>query len=261
MKQITILLALHKYDSNYEIMLKNAIQSCEQFYNDVKLMIIHPNSLYDHLKLSDLSNKLEIELVGHEDSTDFCSQINVGIEECDTEWLSILEVDDEYTPNWLYSMNAYRKENENVDVFLPIVKDINVEGKFIAYMNESTWAHGFSSEEGILTNDLLLDYLVYQTSGGLYKTTLLKENKGFKTNMKVTFGYELLLRLTHNGARIMTVPKVGYIHVNLRGDSLFDQYRNSEENKIDEMESKFWLDTAKREFFFKNQREVNYKKT
>ena len=127
-------------------------------------------------------------------------------------------------------------------------------------MNESTWAHGFSEEEGILSNDILLDYMMYQTSGGLYKTSIFKSFGGFKTNIKLTFGYELLLRLTHNGVKIMTVPKIGYTHVNLREDSLFYTYRNDETNKIDETESKFWLDTAKREFFFKNQREVEYRK-
>jgi hypothetical protein len=44
----------------------------------------------------------------------------------------------------------------------------------------------------------------------------------------------------------------------MREDSLFWNYRNNEENKLQENEVKFWLDTAKKEFFFKNKREVNY---
>jgi hypothetical protein len=56
----------------------------------------------------------------------------------------------------------------------------------------------------------------------------------------------------------MTVPRIGYQHVNMREDSLFWSYRNNEENKLQENEVKFWLDTAKKEFFFKNKRDVNY---
>ena len=56
----------------------------------------------------------------------------------------------------------------------------------------------------------------------------------------------------------MTVPRIGYQHVNMREDSLFWSYRNDENKKLLENEVKFWLDTAKKEFFFKNKREVNY---
>jgi hypothetical protein len=80
----------------------------------------------------------------------------------------------------------------------------------------------------------------------------------FKENMKLTFSYEFLLRLTHNGVKIMVVPKIGYQHVNFREDSLFWKYKNNEETKLTENEVKFWLDSAKKEFFFKNKRDIKY---
>jgi hypothetical protein len=49
-----------------------------------------------------------------------------------------------------------------------------------------------------------LEYQNYQTSGGLFKTEVIKENGLFKENFKLTFIYELLLRLTHNKVKIMT---------------------------------------------------------
>jgi hypothetical protein len=76
--------------------------------------------------------------------------------------------------------------------------------------------------------------------------------------MKLTFSYEFLLRLTNNGVQIMTVPRVGYQHVNFRDDSLFWLYKNNEETKLSPDEVKFWLDSAKKEFFFKNKRDINY---
>jgi hypothetical protein len=56
----------------------------------------------------------------------------------------------------------------------------------------------------------------------------------------------------------MSVPKIGYKHLNLREDSLFWIYKNDENSKLKENEVKFWLDTAKKEFFFKNKRDVKY---
>jgi len=256
MKNITVILPLHKLDDDYKVMLDNALSSIEDFHNDVKVSIVCPNKLKKDLE--NLSEKLEIEIVVNKGETDFCSQVNLGIDNCDTEWFTILEIDDEFKPIWLKSMNEYSKVFTDVSVFLPIVKDINVEGKFINFTNESAWAYGFTDMQGFIDNEVLLDFQNYQTSGGLFKTQVIKDNGKFKENIKLTFVYEFLLRLTHNGVRIMTVPRIGYQHVNMREDSLFWSYRNDENKKLLENEVKFWLDTAKKEFFFKNKREVNY---
>lgn len=256
MKNITVILPIHTLSDDYKEMLNNSLSSIEDFHNDVKVSIVCPTSLKKELK--DLSNKLEINIVANKGETDFCSQVNLGIDNCDTEWFTILEVDDEFKPVWLKSMNEYSKVFTDVSVFLPIVKDINVEGKFINYTNESAWAYGFTDMQGFIDNEVLLDFQNYQTSGGLFKTQVIKDNGKFKENIKLTFVYEFLLRLTHNGVRIMTVPKAGYQHVNLREDSLFWKYKNDEKMILSENEVKFWLDTAKKEFFFKNKRDVTY---
>jgi len=54
----------------------------------------------------------------------------------------------------------------------------------------------------------------------------------------------------------MIVPRVGYEHVNFRENSLFWLYKNDEDMKLDEKDVKFWLETSKKEFFFKNKREI-----
>jgi hypothetical protein len=256
MKKITILLPIHKIDGDYKEMLSNAISSIEDFHNDVILSIVCPTKIKK--ELNNLSNKLEITFVENKGNTDFCSQINLGIEKCETEWFSIFEIDDEYRPIWLKTMNEYLNIYSDVDVFLPIIRDINQDGTFVNFTNESAWAYGFTELQGFIDNEVLLEFQNYQTSGGLYRTQVIKDNGSLKENIKLSFSYEFLLRLTHNGVRIMTVPRIGYQHVNMREDSLFWSYRNNEENKLQEKEVKFWLDTAKKEFFFKNKREVNY---
>ncbi len=256
MKKITIILPVHRIDGDYKEMLDNALSSIEDFHNDVVVTIVCPPSVKN--EIGQLSDKLEINYTINSGETDFCSQVNAGIANCETEWFSILEIDDEFRPIWLKSMNEYINENKDVDVFLPIVQDVNVNGNFVSFTNESMWAYGFTEKQGFLDNEVLLDYQNYQTSGGLYKTEVIKENGLFKENIKLTFSYEFLLRLTHNGVKIMSVPKIGYKHVNLREDSLFWLYKNNDESKLKEKEVRFWLDTAKKEFFFKNKRDVKY---
>jgi hypothetical protein len=256
MKNITVILPVHRIEESYRVMLDNSIKSVEQFHEDVKLIIVCPPSIKS--ELINISDVLEVNIVANNGKTDFCSQVNLGIEKCDTEWFSILEIDDEYKPIWLKSTNEYIKSYSDVDVFLPVVKDINTDGNFISFTNESTWAYGFTENQGVLDNEVLLDFQNYQISGGLYKTQVIKDNGSLKENIKLTFGYEFLLRLTHNNVKIMTVPRVGYQHLNFREDSLFWSYKNDETNKVSEDEAKFWLETAKKEFFFKNKRDVNY---
>jgi len=259
MKKITIILPIYKLESEDIVMLNNALSSVEEFHDDVKITIICPEKLKTTLDGMNFGVKSEIKtLYNTTYKTDFLSQVNMGINDCDTEWFSILEIDDEFKKPWLSSMNEYTTAFKDVDVFLPIVKDINVDGKFIGLMNETVWAYGFTNKQGFLDNSLLLEYQNYQTSGGLYRTQVIKDNGSFKDNIKLTFSYEFLLRLTHNGVNIMAVPKIGYQHVNLRENSLFWSYKNNEKEKLNEKEVKFWIDTAKKEYFFKNKRDVKY---
>jgi hypothetical protein len=255
-KNITVIVPVHRLDGDYKEMLINAISSVEDFHNDVKVSIVCPTSVKK--ELTQLSNKLEINIIENKGESDFCSQVNLGLEKCETEWFTILEMDDEFKSIWLKSVNEYINEYNDIEVFLPIVKDVNVDGKFLSFTNESTWAYGFAEKQGFLDNETLLEYQNYQTSGGLYKTQTIKDNGGLKNNIKLTFSYEMLLRLTHNGVKIMTIPRILYQHVNFREDSLFWSYKNDDKMKLDEPEVKFWLETAKKEFFFKNKRDIKY---
>jgi len=256
-KKITVILPVHKMDEEDIVMLNNSLSSVEDFRDDVKITIVCPEKISNSITYK---GNLETKILRNTIlKTDFINQLNLGINDCDTEWFSILEIDDEYKKPWLSSMTEYMNNFKDVDVFLPIIRDVNVEGKFMTYMNESVWAYGFSKKQGYLDNELLLEYQNYQTSGGLYRTQVIKDNGNLKDNIKLTFSYEFLLRLTHNGVNIMTVPKIGYQHVNLRENSLFWMYKNDENLKLAENEGKFWVETAKKEYFFKNKRDVIYK--
>jgi hypothetical protein len=94
----------------------------------------------------------------------------------------------------------------------------------------------------------------------VFKKSLVDNFGGFKKSMRLTFVYEFLLRLTYNSARIMTIPKIGYKHVNMRESSIFWNYKFGDK-KLTDNEVKFWLETAKKEYFFSNDRDIKYEET
>ncbi len=174
-----------------------------------------------------------------------------------SNWCSILEFDDEYSNIWFKNALKYMDIYKDVDAFLPIVVDVDEKLVFAGFTNEATFAANISADMGILTNEVLQTFQNFQTSGMVFNKAKYQEIGGMKSNLKLTFGYELFLRLTHNSAKIMTIPRIGYKHVNLREGSIFWNYKNGED-KIDQDEAKFWIDTAKKEYFFTTERDIKY---
>ena len=128
---------------------------------------------------------------------------------------------------------------------------------FAGFTNEATFAANFTQEMGYLNNETLLDYQNFQTAGMVVKKSVLEDFGGFKSSMKLTFVYEFLLRITYNSVRIMTIPKIGYKHMSMREGSIFWSYKNGESTITNE-EVKFWISTAKKEYFFSNDRDIKY---
>jgi len=143
-----------------------------------------------------------------------------------------------------------------VQAFLPVVVDTDEKGAFAGFTNEAVFAANFAQEVGYLTNDILQDYQNFQTAGMVIRKDVIEEFGGFKS-IKLTFVYEFLLRLTYNSVSIMTIPKIGYKHTNMREGSLFWNYKFGNEKMLDE-EVKFWVQSAKKEYFFKDDRTIKF---
>ena len=187
----------------------------------------------------------------------FAKQVNHGVSISKSNWCSILEFDDEYSNIWFKNVSKYMDIYKDVDAFLPIVVDIDEKFIFAGFTNEATFAANVSSEMGILTNETLQSFQNFQISGMVFNKEKYQQVGGLKSNIKLTFGYELFLRLTYNSAKIMTIPKIGYKHMNLREGSIFWNYKNGED-RISQDEAKFWIDSAKKECLYTNEREINY---
>jgi hypothetical protein len=223
-----------------------------------ELVIVHTDEETLKNKISNYDySGLTINMVENKGTFDFSTQVNLGVENAKSEWISVLEFDDEYSSIWFKNVKRYADAYPEVDAFLPIVVDTNDKGMFVGFTNEATFAASLNSEIGYLTNDVLMAYQNFQSSGMVIKKSTFTEMGGFKPSFKLTFVYEMFLRLTYNSAKIMTIPRIGYKHMNLREGSIFWNYKNGEQ-KISDNEITFWIESAKKEHFFTTDRNIKY---
>ena len=260
MKDISVVLPIasskHK---NFMELFTNAIVSIKNQSSQPKeLVLVHSNeeSLVSILNEFDFSG-LTVNMVENKGQTDFASQMNLGVEKSTSEWVSFLEFDDEYASIWFKNVQTYIEAHPNVNGFLSLVVDVDDKGTFAGFTNEASFAASMNTEIGFLTNEVLLDYQNFQSAGMVIKKETYQESGGFKPSLKLTFVYEFLLRLTYNSVKLMTIPRIGYKHLNMREGSIFWNYKNGT-NRVTEDEVRFWLDTAKKEHFFIEDRNIKY---
>ncbi len=256
--EITVLLPVHELTDVTRKLFDNAIKSvAEQFILPDALLIIVPKgsdvatelNSYDYGTIKDI-----VTVVENDGATDFSSQINFGVEKASTEWVTILELDDEYAKIWFKNVVEYRTAYPDVDMFMPMIVDVDSNTAFIGLTNEAVWAQSFSDELGVLDNGALLAYQNFNIDGIVMRKSLFEDFGGLKSNIKLTFVYEFLLRMTFKDAKVFVIPKFGYKHVNQREGSLFHSYRN----EINPVEAKWWLSQAKKEYYFDNDRTITY---
>ena len=244
---------------DFEELFGKAITSLkEQKVDFEELLIVHTQeeTLVNFLSNYDFG-KLNVTKLLWDKDANYCSQVNFGVQNAKGTWVSLFEFDDEYSSIWFKNVKKYAEAYPDVQMFLPVVVEVDEKGMFAGFTNEATFAANFTQEMGFLTNETLQDYQNFQTAGSVIKKTIFEDFGGFKSSMKLTFIYELLLRLTYNSVSIMTIPKLGYKHVNMREGSIFWNYKNGDEKMLED-EVKFWIQTAKREYFFTDDRVIKY---
>jgi hypothetical protein len=244
---------------DFDEYFKKAIESLKiQKVEINELIIVHTNetSLVEYLNSYDFGD-LPVVKVEWTKEPNYASQINYGVRSAKSTWVSLFEFDDEYSSIWFKNVLKYSESYPDVQVFLPIVVDVDNNSKFAGFTNEATFAANFTPEMGILTNETLLEYQNFQISGMVIKKNTFVDFGLLKQSFKLTFGYELFLRLTYNSVRIMSIPRIGYKHTNLREGSIFWNYKTGDD-VLTPNEVKFWIDSAKKEYFFINDRAIKY---
>ncbi len=189
---LTVIIPVLTLDEKEKDLFANAIKSIEdQKVGVEKILIVVPKNSETKKTLDsyDFSDEIKniITIVENDGDTDFSTQINVGVDNCKTEWFSILEVDDIYSAIWFDNFMVYREHYKEVDLFLPIVLDVNDENKFLHFSNEPVWARDFSEKMGYIDYDSLLNFPNFQVCGSIIKTESFKSVGGLKSSVKMLF--------------------------------------------------------------------------
>lgn len=255
---INLILPIHTIDKEIKNRFETFMESVsKQTVKDFTLTVVYKPTKELEKFLTEYTFETEVTLLKNEGETDFCSQINYGATNSTSEYISIVEVDDEITPTYVQNAVQHILAYPEVSTFLPIVVDTNTHGEFLSFTNESVWAMNLTETIGYLDNESLSAYENYQTSGMVIKREVFNEIGGLKSNIRLSFGYEFLLRLTHQSNQVYVIPKLTYRHTNFRKGSLFWDYQQGQ-NKLSAAEAKFWMETAKKEQFFTENRVIKY---
>lgn len=249
MKDLVVIIPLHEFDKDVEKLLHESIESVPK---DFEIRISCKNGLGEEIKKSckKYKNVVLYENENKDSSNDFCTLVNQAVG--DSKWFSILEYDDTYSKIWFDNFKKYADFYPDISVFLPLEDLIDdKDGKFAGVGNEAPLASSFSNELGYIDNDCLQNFFDFYMTGGIFNTDDWNEIGGLKPKIKLTFWYEWLLRATYKGKKIYVIPKVGYVHRLGRPNSLIENYKKT----VDDKESNFWVNVAKKEQFFKEQRD------
>lgn len=256
MKKITAVIPLNTYDDTVKEMLGMSIKSFVETSknNPADLMIVGPKEVLDKVKEDQAG--VEATYVETTDSW-FSTQINAAVKKVKTDYFSILEYDDEYTPIWFDNVEKYIEAGDDIAVYLPLTEVFDYQHKEegpIGYVNEAVWASSFSERLGYFDNECLQDYLIFNTTGGVFRTKDFIEIGGLKESMKLSFWYEFLLRAINKEKNVFVIPKVGYFHLVNRNGSLATQYAQT----MSDRESEFWVELARKEYLYKTDRKKTY---
>lgn len=251
MKELTIIIPIKelKDEKDKELFYK-ALNSTKN--NNV--IVVGPKDVLDNIKLpEELKN---ISFVYNDSNLDYTHQVNVAAGSVKTKYFSVLEYDDYFSDKWFDNVEKYIEyDTEDTSMFLPLTEIVDYKNNVvIGYANEVFWASSFSEEIGCPDMESMMNYLNFNTSGAIIKTEDFNSLGGLKESMKLVFWYEYLLRSIYNNKRLFVIPKVGYYHMVNKDDSLSQFYRDT----ITEKEANWLVDLAKKEYFFKKDRNKVY---
>ena len=257
---ITTIIPIHKFDEKIGELLGKALESIkkQEGVDELpKVVIVYTPEIEAELKatIKDVKD-LNILHVINKGGADYQTQVNLAVKSLETDYFSVLEFDDEYSNAFFKNAMKYINSYPEVDVFLTMMIEVNEKGQGIKLTNETVWAQQFVGENGelgYLNLNALKQYTDFKLSGAIIKKSEFENLGGYKTNIKLTFMYEFLLRALHNTCKIFSIPKIAYKHLAVREGSLFDEYQKN----MSMEERKFWFDTAGKESNFTTDREID----
>lgn len=250
MNNITVIIPIHSISSEEMNLLHKAINSVPK---DIPIILSCGKNVNSQKITEDTDHS--ITSINEANGTTFAELTNAAVKAVTTDYFSILEFDDEYTPYWFTHVQAYIEEYPQNSVFMPLTDILDFsDSHFINFGNAEAWASSFSNDIGYIDNECLQNYFDFYLTGSVFKTEDWNEVGGLKPLIKVTFWYEWLLRATNQDKKVYVIPKIGYKHYLGRPSSLIEQYKAT----VSQDEAQWWFDLAKKDSYHKTEKDAEY---
>src|ERR1035437_50787 len=262
---ITVIIPIHEFNVQISDMLDKAIESVQKqegIEEKPQIVVVCAFAIADDILqyqvnlLAKFPNSINIVFISNTGRTDYQSQVNFAINNITTDYFSVLEFDDEYSTTFFKNAEKYIESYSDIDVFLTMIIEVNEKNEGVKLTNETVWSQQFvgeNGEMGYLNTKSLQQYTDFKLSGAVIKKSEFENLGKYKSNIKLAFMYEFLLRALNNACKIYTIPKIGYKHLATREGSLFDIYLKT----MPVEERKFWFETATKEANIMNDRPID----
>ena len=257
MGKVSYIVPLHKFDEEVEVLLPNALKSIKETKSkDYVILIVGPKDVLEKTEkiVNDLKLKTATKFIENTGETDFFSQVNEAALKCTTKFFCVVEFDDTVMEYWPVVFEKYQ-ETENASIVLPI-EELSKDGHWVSWANEIAWSNAFADEHhlGELDLDCLNKFMDFNVTGAFIKTEDFIKIGSLKPSLKFAAWYEFLLRACQNGLVVYVAPKLGYSHtVNREGS-----YMENIMKEISREEGAWLIETAKQEYFFKEDRKKKF---
>ena len=251
MDKISVIIPVVKLDENSDLELfKRAYESAKKQAD--KVIVVGPKEAVE-IAEGVKHTAAKWASVVNDGDTSYPSQVMLALDSVKTDYFCVLEYDDVLTENWFKNIELYH--DDECAGYLPLTEVVDyATNETIAYANEAYWATSFCEELGYLDIESLQDYLNFNVSGAVFKKSDFLQVGGLKKSMKLVFWFEFLLRALYKQKKFYVVPKIGYIHSVNREGCLTNVYKK----ELSEKEIEWWLDLAKKEYFFPQDRNKKY---
>lgn len=247
-KKITYIIPIHTRDDR----LFRAVESVPLESN---LIIAAPEGLWESGWIQKYIGEREYTPASSsKDSYQKLVNNAIALTRDDTDYISILEFDDVVTNTANSIIQEYAEAWGEADILAPlscVVRESEDQPILVSIANETGIAPGIAEEYGIIDFNMMLKSNYLFVNGCYIKPSVFTEFGGFKANFEMFADYEWALRVIYNGCVVRTVPKASRLHY-LYDDSMFSDHKNRPRSEVD-----MWLNSARQEYFFEEDRELN----
>lgn len=257
MKDLTIIIPIHEFTEASLNRFKNTVTSINNLEDSdgATILVVGPKNVTDSIDKTMFSEKYKVVLSVNQKETDYATQVMHGVEKTKTKLFSVVGYDDYLSPKWVVNIKNEFRDKPDTSAFLSIVELLDGNNNSnIGLLNEPVWASTFSEVMGYLDMECLKTYYDFNLNGAVFDKDDFLEVGGLKPSIKLTFWYEFLLRFINAGKKAYVIPKIIYKHyINYEG-SLMTETKKNMKNE----EGLFWLELAKKEYVFPNDRKKEY---